>query len=399
MKKHLLVFLRSRRHLLCLVGGIWLFSTSPLQAQCPPPAELISGLQIPLGITQSNKGNLLVSETGTRAPNTGRISIVGPAGSRWTLLDGMPSGINDVNEPSGPAGLFMLGRTLYVAIGIGDSILPGPSLGTALPNLNPASPIFSSVLAVHFSANVEATTSGFVLTFVNQQALGRGERVPLQNGAGDQIEGELVTNFPDYTSNPLPTLPANVLGSNPFDLVVVGNHVYVTDGGQNSLWQVDIPTGRFSTLATFPNFPNPLFPGLFGPFVEAVPTGISYFDGRLLVALITGVPFPAGTSTVYSVDLKTGAQAPFIVGLKTAIDILPIRERSDTDYLVLQHASGDGPFFPPPGLALHFEVPGGPPTVLPYCLTNPTSMTFDEKTRRLYVTELTGRIVAIPIAP
>ena len=76
-------------------------------------------------------------------------------------MDGLPSGINDVNEASGPAGLFMPGRTLYVAIGIGDSILAGPFPGTARPNPNPSSPIFSPVLAIHFSANVEKTTAGY----------------------------------------------------------------------------------------------------------------------------------------------------------------------------------------------------------------------------------------------
>ena len=389
------LFLKRGLSLLCLVTASSVFSSVHVQAQCPPD-ELISGLQIPLGITQSNTRNLLVSETGTRVSNTGRISIVDLDGNRWTLLDGLPSGINDVNAPSGPAGLFMRGCTLYVAIGIGDSILAGPLPGTALPNPNPSSPIFSSVLAIHFSANVEKTTAGFILTFANQQALASGEKVTLQNGGGDKIAVELVANFPDYTSNPLPTFPDNVRGSNPFDLVVVGNQVYVTDGGQNSLRQVDIPTGAFSTLAAFPNIPNPLFPGLGGPFVEAVPTGLRSSDGQLLVTLFRGFPFPAGTSQVRSVDPETGAQAPFITGLKTAIDVLPI-EGSDTHYLVLQHASGAGPVTPP-GLLLHFETPGGPPTIIANCLTTPTSMTLDEKTSTLYVTELAGRIVAIPIA-
>jgi hypothetical protein len=375
-----------------------MFLSLPVQAQCSPD-ELISGLQIPLGIAQSNKDNLLVSETGTSAPNTGRISIVDLLGNRRTLLDGLPSGINDVNEPSGPAGLQMRGRILYVAIGIGDAILAGPFPGAALPNPNPSSPLFSSVLAIHFSANLEKTTAGFTLTVANQQALASGQKVTLWSGGVEKITVELVANFPDYTPNPLPTLPGNVRGANPFDLVVVADQVYVTDGGQNSLRRVDIPTGAFSTLATFPNIPNPLFPGVGGPFVEAVPTGLRISGGQLLVNLFTGFPFPAGTSQVLSVDPETGVQAPFITGLKTAIDVLPIREGSGTHYLVLQHASGDGPFFIPPGLLMRLDTPSGPPTVIADCLTSPTSMTLDKKNRTLYVTELAGRIVAIPIAP
>jgi hypothetical protein len=92
------LFLKRGLSLLCLVAASSVFSSLHVQAQCPPD-ELISGLQIPLGITQSNQGNLLVSETGTRVPNTGRISIVDLDGNRRTLLDGLPSGINDVNDP------------------------------------------------------------------------------------------------------------------------------------------------------------------------------------------------------------------------------------------------------------------------------------------------------------
>jgi len=115
-------------------------------AQCN---EVVSGLREPLGTALTNQGNLLVSETGTTAPNSGRISIVDSSGNRRTLLDGLPSAINDVGEPSGPAGLFMRGRTLYVAIGVGDVGRAGPFPGTVIPNPNPiSSPIFSSILAI-----------------------------------------------------------------------------------------------------------------------------------------------------------------------------------------------------------------------------------------------------------
>jgi len=93
---------------LALAASAVLLAGAQASAQCPA-TPLTSGLQIPLGISQSNQGNLLVSETGTSTPNTGRISVVGLNGTRRTLLDGLPSGLNDVNEPSGPAGLFMRG--------------------------------------------------------------------------------------------------------------------------------------------------------------------------------------------------------------------------------------------------------------------------------------------------
>jgi hypothetical protein len=392
-------------------GGAW--------AHCPVKT-VTSGLLLPTGITRSNWGNLLVAENGTREPNTGRISIVGRHGHRRTLLEGLPSGIADVGEVSGPAGVFMRDRTLYVAIGVGDAGIAGPIPGTTIPNPEPiSSPIFSSVLAIHFSAWVEFATEGFTLTADDHHALASGVKLALSNGRHDKITVELIADFPDYAPNPIPPVPANIRLSNPFDLVALEEKLYVTDGGQNLLRQVDLSTGTFSTLTTFPNVPNPLFnpmpppPSLGGPFVEAVPTGIRILPGRhsnfedaedddaqLLVTVFRGFPFPEGSSVVEEIDPATGAHTPLITGLKTAIDVLPIRERHDTDYLVLQHASGPGLFnvpAPPPGLLLRFDTPGHPPTTVTDCLTRPTSMTFDRWTDTLYVTELGGRLVAIPV--
>src|SRR5215813_8999039 len=91
---------------LALIVVLVLLSTTPVSAQC---TQITSGLRQPLGAALTNQGNLLVSETGTVAFLSGRISIVDAAGNRRTLLDGLPSAINDVNEASGPAGLFMRG--------------------------------------------------------------------------------------------------------------------------------------------------------------------------------------------------------------------------------------------------------------------------------------------------
>jgi hypothetical protein len=287
----------------------------------------------------------------------------------------------------------MRGRTLYVLIGEGNSTLPGPFPGAELPNPNPASPLFSSVLAIHISAHTEAITTGFTLTLAQQQALAAGETVTLSNGAGDKIKIELIVNFPNFVDNP--NLPDPfVTHSNPFDLVIVGNQAFVTDGGRNLVYEVEIPTGAFSVLATFPPIANPLPIG--GPVVEAVPTGIAYFQGQLLVTLFRGFPFPVGSSVVEQVDPSTGAHTVLISGLSTAIDVLPITNKGDTDYLVLQFSTNllAGGL----GSLLRFETPTSTPIVLAGCLITPTSMTLDEKTDTLYITELaTGRVVSVPI--
>jgi hypothetical protein len=391
--------------LIILVTALLLLNRTGASAQCPI-TELTTGLQGPVSITISKKDNLFVSESGTTQPNSGRISIVTLNGVRRTFLGGLPSGLSAEggNEPSGPSGLFLRGRTLYLAIGVGDSVLVGPAPGSAKPNPNPSSPLFSSVLAIHFSANVEKTATGFTMTMADQQTLASRKPVTLSNGSGEQIVIELVANFPDYSAEPRPDFPENVRNSNPFDLVAVGSRLYLANGGQNRIFQVELATGAFSVLTSFPPIPNPLFnpndPSTGGPTVDAVPTGISYADGKLLVALFRGYPFADGTSEVVQVDPQTGGYVPFISGLKTAIDVRPIRlnmdlEQGNVRYLVLQHASG--PVLTPPGLLSRFDNPAGPPVVIANCLTLPTSMALHEQTGTLYVTELTGRIVAVPV--
>jgi len=367
-------------------------------------------LQIPTGIIQSRTGNLLVAESGTPAPNSGRISIVDPSGNRRTLVGGLPSGISDVGAPNGPSGLFMRGRTLYVAVGSGNVGRNGPLPGTSIPNPTepPSSPIFSSVLAIHLSNGAEQATGGFALTLADHLALASGQSVRLSSGS-QHISVELVAKLPNFTPKPLATFPANVDLTNPFALVGVRNQLYVTDGGQNAVWQIDIPTGAFWKLTEFPDIPNPLFPTVGGPFEEAVPTGIAYAGGRLLVTLFSGAPFAPGTSSVTQVFLD-GSQAPFLTGLKTAIGVLAIDgeddeaddrrdDRDDDDnpqYLVLENASV-GPFFNGPGLVLGFAATHHPPTVLADCLTRPTAMAFDRRMHALYVTDLAGHVVAIPL--
>ena len=113
------------------------------------------------------------------------------------------------------------------------------------------------------------------------------------------------------------------------------------------------------------------------------------------MTLFRGFPFPPGTSVVEQIDPATGTHVPFITGLKTAIDVLPLTDGGETtDYLVLQHASGA--VLSGPGLLMRVQASGGPPTVIANCLNRPVSMTRDEKTGWLFLTEIVnGRVVVI----
>ena len=379
--------------LILTVAAAMLAMAPAARSQCPLPYS--AGLQGPLGIVRSNTGDLLVTESGSTKPNTGSISLVN-LGGRRTLLSGLPSGISDAGTPSGPAGLVMLERILYVAIGAGDAAVAGTEPGSIVVNPVPSSPLFSSVLALHFGRNVENTAGGFTLTFDEQKKLANGRKVRLSNGRGEEMTIELVADFPNF----LPDVDASIAHSNPLGLVAVDDQLYVTDGGENKIWQINLSTGSFKTLTQFRRVANPLYPepGLGGPKEDAVPTGITYSEGRLLVALFRGVPFAPGTSVVEQVNPVTGSHKKFITGLTSAIDIKPVRDRGITEYLVLQFSSV-GPFLGGPGLVLRFTSPDSPGVVVTNHLTSPTSMALDEKTGTLFVTELSGDIVPITVVP
>ncbi len=364
-------------------------------------AVVASGLRAPIGSVLTEEGNLLVSETGTvNVPNSGRISIVSPDGTRRTLLDGLPQGTNAAGgDASGPNSLTMSGRTVYVAIGQGDTVILGPVMGSWLPNPDVSSPIFTSILAIHLSSAAERQTQGFRLTEQQQMSLAGGKTVTLSNGGGDRITVEVVVDFPDYESNPLPDLPNNVRNSNPFGVLVGQQNLFVTNGGLNRLVKVDRASGAYATLASFDSIQNR--PGAAGPpSVEPVPTGISQVHGELLVALFSGAPFLPGVSRIKAVDRTSGDQSDFITGLRTAIEVLPVRNRNGVDYLVLENNFAPVPDFPPTGASIkRFDTPDSSAAKVNQCtLYRPTSMSLDQRSGTLYVTELLrGTLVKVPI--
>ena len=214
-----------------------------------------SGLTAPTKTTLTNAGNLLVSEAGA-GPNTGRLSLVDPAtGSRRTLVDGLPSGVFS-GEPSGPGGLLLRGRTLYLTIGVGDAVMSGPVAATTVPNPRPGSPLFACLLAFHFSADIERTTTALTLSPADHAALKAGTRITRDNGGGENVTIELFVDFPDYVAEPRPTLADNVRGSNPFDLVALGERLFIADASLNSIRTVDLNTRTVGTLTTFAPLPN-----------------------------------------------------------------------------------------------------------------------------------------------
>ena len=353
---------------------------------------VIAGLLRPAKLIQTPLGNLLVAEVGTVVNNSSRISIVDEHGNRRTLVDGLPSAINAVNSPTGTSGLYLQGRTLYVTIGEGNATLPGPIPRTEIANPTPASPIFSSVLAVQFSASVEKDTTGVTLSLADHVALKAGQQLVRLDASGKKITIELVADFPDYTPEPLPALATNVRHSHPYGLVANDDFLYVVDAGPNSVRKVEIASGLYKELVGFPRTPNP---GPVGPPLnENVPTSIHWDGDQLIVTLLSGFPFIAGLSQVWQVDPATGVTATLIAGLASAIDVIHLSsDGGPAGFLTLEyslaHLAGG------PGRLQSFDEAINPVAVLSSSLVTPSSMILERRTGSIIVAELnTNRLIS-----
>ncbi len=351
---------------------------------------LTSGLKRPAKVILTEQGNLIIAEEGTGI-HDGRISIINPkTGVRRTLLDGLPSAAGRFNLPQGPSGLVMRGRTLYFTIGEGNPTVACPPPCTEIPNpAGASSPIFSSALALHFSAEAEMVTSGFAIMPSDDLALKNGERLTFDAGGGDKATLRLVADFPDVSPDPIPGAPENVAASNPFGIEIIANHVYVVDGGNNNVWKADINSGEIEPLVTFPTL---IQAG--GQRREAVPAGIRVYDKQLLVALFRGgsdSALGAGLGEIRIVDPQTGSDAPFFAGMTSPIDVLPVRTEGNPDYF---HVLQFGVFAPPigpgnmPTRLLRFDSPATPPVSSFVVSGFATSMSRNAETGDLFMTRI-----------
>lgn len=368
-------------------------------AQSATVSVVTGGLKAPTRIIVTPQGSLIVAETGT-GHNDGRISLIDESGARRTLIDGLPSGISlgsGEAAPSGPSGLALRGRTLYVSIGEGDTVLPGPAQGSNIPNPNRSNPLFSSVLAIRFDSSPETAGSDFALTSDDYDGLSEGITLKAKNASGRKVVVDLLANFRDFADEPRPDFSANVRTSNPFGLVILKDTLYVTDAGLNLIHEVDIATGEHHVLATFALKPNPL---PFGPpFADAVPNNVRAFGNQLLVTFLVGFPFAANQSEVRKINLANNSQTTFIGGLTSAIDVIALKgSRGQADRFYILEFSADM-LANQPGRLKFSTSPDATPAVLADNLISPTGMAINEQTGDIFITEIfTGLIKKVQVA-
>ncbi len=385
-----------KRHLLLIPIAALTLTIASVSAsgQTATTSVFASGLKRPVKSIITPRGNLLVAEAGN-GPNTGRISIIDGSGNRRTLIDGLPSGLGPPNlEPSGPSALALRGRTLFVVIGGGDGTLPGPLPATEAINPNPSSAFLSSVLQFRLSPQVEDTTQGFVLDQAGLLSHGFSKTTDAE---GNELFVEVVTNFRNFTADSRPNFTGNVRVSNPFAIAVNGRKLYVVDASQNQVWEVDSDTGDRRSIIEFRPKANPLFPTLGPPVLDVVPDGVRLIGKSLLVPFLSGFPFAAGNAEIRRIRLVNGANEPFIGGLTSAIDVLPVADPfGQNRYFVLEFSTNQ--LAGAPGRLSRYDQPDGAPVVLVNNLVSPTSLSRDEITGDLFVTEIVpGRITRVHV--
>jgi hypothetical protein len=373
--------------------------TALVAGACAPTAsgqglvhEYLAGLRGPMKLVAMDDGNILVAEAGAGA-NTGRISIIDRDRRRFTIVDGLPSARFN-GGPTGPSGVLLVGRRLFITIGGGDVSQPGPAQGSEIPNPTPTSPLFSSILLLEFDDKATRLPLGFWLPPESHQRLGAGEGVYLTNVDGETARISRFVDFPDYVPEPRPDVPNNVRSSNPFGLVGHEFRLDVNDASRNLIFSVDTARPEPRVLVTFPPVPNRAAP-MGPPLVDAVPSTIRGYGDWLLVSYLTGFPFAAGNASLQLVDRHRGVSTPLMTGLQTAIDVLPIARGTGLFY-VLEHSqqlTAGGP-----GRLLRIDALDRTPLVLADALDAPTSLAFDPVTRDVLITELhRNRIVRVQV--
>lgn len=355
------------------------------------------GLNHPTKITLSAGNSLLVAEAGLPSSNTGRVSIVDRfTGNRTSLLEGLPSGVNNLGGPpdaDGPSGLLLSGNTLYVTVGVGDAVMNvGP--GLEVPTGNPSSPIFNSVIAFTLPGGYQAVQSPFIMTAADQSALAGGNNVSIANAEGKTVSARVVVDLPDYRSEPRPGYPDNVRAGHLFGVEMFQKDLYIVDAAFNLIHKVNTGGGSATTFIVFPNRPNPLFPMIGGPFIEPVPDNIHRWGNRLLVPMLTGFPFVPGLSEVQVVDLKGAQSSVLIPNLSSAIDVLALGDNDSGifagnpggSYYTLEFSANQ--LAGAPGRLSYYSSPDATPAVVSGFLITPTSMARDGKTGTIFVTNI-----------
>ena len=368
-------------------------------AAAPAPGQTLfsEGLQFPQRLIPTPLGNLLVSEGGAAAEaNKGRVSLVNRQGERRSLLEGLPSAAGQGIPAFGPTGMGLDGRTLYLLIGEGN-VMVGPPF--VINTDGPSSPLFSSVLRIQFSTDVDGIRSGFEMSPADHWSLIDGNDIDLRNAGGDRAVVHLLTTF---------RLVRNILGgtarvrpSDPYGawLHASDNTLYIADASAESLGKVNTVTGKYEIVTRFQ--PDERTTAAGTQFVDNVPTSLCPIGDSFLMSFLSAGPFPPGASSIRAWKPSDGSWSrviPLISGLTMTNDMLCLRggTASAPRVVTVEYTTTPPANFTTAGGRIQlFE--GAQGRTLAQGLLLPTAVTQDPITGDLFVTTLPGAIYRVPL--
>jgi hypothetical protein len=348
--------------LLGALSGATLAAPDAAAAAAPTYLErvLVKGLQNPRGLSLDGP-RLLVSEAGAGGPRDATGSNCIQAGSGSQICSGF----------SGSIGVWdRLSQTYSRPLtGLPSLAQADGSEGTGIADLTPGGP--TGLLGVFGLGGDpgQATIGG-----LGSDLFGQVVSIDLQSG---QIQPRANLAAYERQHNPDGGATPN---SNPYALALLGDRLYATDAGGNTLLGLDPSpdpaTGAFAILGAFvfpkiPVTPPPFLPQLPNPYpAEPVPTGLAVGPGgqQLQIGEFSGFPFAPGSASVFASDGRYLPQ-PSLEGFSSITDIA---SGADGSLYVLEYASN---FFRPANSGSIWRVaPDGSREQLIRGLTQPTGL-------------------------
>lgn len=217
----------------------------------PTVTTLATGLVTPIGVETDGKGRVFVTEQGT-GKNDGRVSEVTPDGKVYPVVTGLYSVTNTVGDLDATDHLLYVNGILYFLNPKGLYKIDIASFKTG------STPIPASSLTPEYIQQ-------FVLDYKFVNDTGESHLYNMTLGPDDAL--------------------------------------YFTDAAANAIIRRS-STGALSVVTEVPGIvnPNPAGPPPGPPFIQAVPTSITYDGKQFLVSTLLGFPFPAGKAILYQMD-------------------------------------------------------------------------------------------------
>lgn len=116
-----------------------------------------------------------------------------------------------------------------------------------------------------------------------------------------------------------------------------------------------------------------------------MPDSITLRGGELLVTTLTGFPFPPGKAEVRRVNIATGANEPFILGLTSGIDVQPLGDGAGDPLLVLEFSTNMTEGLPG---RLRMITAAGVSTTIAEGLPTPTGMAVDRRSGEIFISHI-----------